>query len=316
VKASTAIITPYLAARYSIQGEITPETLEQAQRNSLYNEIKNKTRHEKLYRARSNELVDIERSSLWLTNGNASVRDEAHLCYLQDRNLFGGAPGICPHCKEKTKSVDHLATQCSRMLGHDYTRRHNEVVRSIHLFLCNKYGIKKSKCLRTHSVQEISANANVEIRVDTAVAKSTKQSANRPDIVVHDKKKREIILIEVGITSRDQLTIVENEKKQKYDVLANEMGAMRRCRTRIIPDVLTWDGIVTKYHKIYAKDIGLSTKIQSYTQFIALKKTLESISYDYRRGGDITAENSPEMQRPAGSEGKDRTEEVGNETSE
>eukprot|EP00734_Pompholyxophrys_sp_LG126_P000377 Pompholyxophrys_sp_v1_NODE_145_length_1573_cov_1.496047.p1 type:complete len:206 gc:universal NODE_145_length_1573_cov_1.496047:1181-564(-) len=174
------------------------------------------------------------------------------------------------------------------MLGHDYTRRHNEVVKCIHLFLCNKYGIKRSKRLRTHSVQEISANADVEIRVDTTVATSTKQSANRPDIVVHDKKRREIILIEVGITSQDQLTIVENEKKRKYDVLANEMGAMHKCRTKIIPYVLTWDGIVTRFHKTYSKEIGLTTKIESYIQFIVLKKTLESISYDYRRGGEET----------------------------
>ena len=124
-----------------------------------------------------------------MTHGNISAKEEAYLCYLQDRNLFGGAPGVCPHCKERTKSVDHLATQCSRMLGHDYKRRHNEVVKCLHLFLCNKYGIKRSKGLRTHSVQEISANANVEIRVDTTMATSTKQSANRPDIVVHDKKR-------------------------------------------------------------------------------------------------------------------------------
>lgn len=81
------------------------------------------------------------------------------------------------------------------------------------------------------------------------------------------------------------MTIVENEKKRKYDILANELGAMHNCKTRIIPYVLTWDGIVTKFHKTYTKEIGLTTKIQSYIQFIVLKKTLESISYDYRRGG-------------------------------
>ena len=179
----TALIVPYLKIRYNIIGDITLKILEIAQKEYLYSEIKNKTRHEKLYRAKSNEMVDMVQSSLWMTHGNVSAKDEAHLCYLQDRNLFGGAPGICPHCKERPKTVDHLATQCNRMLGHDYTRRHNEVVKCIHLFLCNKYGIKKSKRLRTHSVQEISANADVEIRVDTTVATSTKQSANRPDIV-------------------------------------------------------------------------------------------------------------------------------------
>ena len=292
---STAIIVPYLKIKYNIQGEVSLKILEDAQKSFLYSEIKNKTRHEKLYRAKSNEMVDLEKSSLWMTHGNISAKDEAHLCYLQDRNLFGGAPGICPHCKERPKSVDHLASQCNRMLGHDYTRRHNEVVKCIHLFLCNKYGIKRSKRLRTHSVQEINANADVEIRVDTTVATSIKQSANRPDIVVHDKKRKEIILIEVGITSQDQLQIVENEKKRKYDILANEMGAMHNCKTRIIPYVLTWDGIVTKFHKSYTKEIGLTTKIESYIQFIVLKKTLESISFSYRRDGEENIQDSQEV---------------------
>ena len=144
-------------------------------------------------------------------------------------------------------------------------------------------------------MQEITANSEVEIRVDTTVSTSTKQSANRPDIVVHDKKRKEIILIEVGITSQDQLQIVETEKKRKYDILANELGAKHNCKTRIIPYVLTWDGIVTKYHNLYAKEIGLTTKIQSYIQFIVLKQTFESISFEYRREGLDVTEDYLEM---------------------
>ncbi len=79
------------------------------------------------------------------------------------------------------------------------------------------------------------------------------------------KKRREIITIEVGITSQNQLTIVENENK------------------RIIHYVLTLDWIVTNFHKTYTKEIGLTTKIQSYIQFIVLKKTLESIPYEYKK---------------------------------
>lgn len=79
---STALIVPYLATRYNIQGEVMKETLEVAQKSYLYNEIKSKTRHEKLYRAASNKLVDLESSSLWQTKGNISTKEEAHLCYL------------------------------------------------------------------------------------------------------------------------------------------------------------------------------------------------------------------------------------------
>ena len=57
------------------------------------------------------------------------------------------------------------------------------------------------------------------------------------------------MLIEIGITNQDLLQEVENEKKRKYDLLANELGLMYKCKTKIIPFVLTWDGVVTIHHK-------------------------------------------------------------------
>ncbi|KAI5173292.1 hypothetical protein PAEPH01_1883, partial [Pancytospora epiphaga] len=60
---------------------------------------------------------------MWLKNGNIRPQDGARYCYLQDRNMFGGEQTKCPHCKERLKTVDHLATQYDRMLYHDYTQR-------------------------------------------------------------------------------------------------------------------------------------------------------------------------------------------------
>ena len=48
--------------------------------------------------------------------------------------------------------------------------------------------------------------------------------------------------------------------------------------------LLTWDGIVTKLHKKYAQDIGISESVEAYIRAIVLRKTLESISYESRRG--------------------------------
>ena len=112
-------------------------------------------------------------------------------------------------------------------------------MRCIHLGLCTKYGLKAFPRMRNHSVQEIVANENVEIRVDTRVRTGIKIDANRPDILIHDKKRREIILIEIGITSQDRLLTVETEKKRKYDVLANKLGSENNCKTKIILYVLT-----------------------------------------------------------------------------
>ena len=87
------------------------------------------------------------------------------------------------------------------MLYHDYMRRHNEIVRCIHLFLCNKYSIVRRKRLRSHSVQETVSNQDVTINVDCRAHTDIKIQANKPDIVVFDKKRMEITIVEVGITS-------------------------------------------------------------------------------------------------------------------
>ncbi|KAI5155274.1 hypothetical protein ENBRE01_3507, partial [Enteropsectra breve] len=133
------LIKEYLKVKYNAQESITMENIIIAQKNYLYNEIKNKKIHQKLYKIRDYSIIDIKNSSLWLTHGNNSPNTEAHLAYLQDRNVFFGERGLCPHCNRANKTVDHLATQCEKMLFYDYTRRHNEVVKAIHLNICTKY---------------------------------------------------------------------------------------------------------------------------------------------------------------------------------
>ncbi|TBT99547.1 hypothetical protein CWI36_1937p0010, partial [Hamiltosporidium magnivora] len=52
----------------------------------------------------------------------------------------------------------------------------------------------------------------------------------------------------------------------------------------IIAYVMSWDGIVTKYHKMYVKRLEVPMNVEAYIQSIVLKKTVETISFDRRRG--------------------------------
>ncbi|KAM0676700.1 hypothetical protein BDAP_001037 [Binucleata daphniae] len=47
---------------------------------------------------------------------------------------------------------------------------------------------------------------------------------------------------------------------------------------------MTWDGIVTKCHKKYVADIVIQPKTEAYIQSLVLRKTLESLSFEKRRG--------------------------------
>ncbi|TBU13042.1 hypothetical protein CWI38_0550p0030 [Hamiltosporidium tvaerminnensis] len=220
-------------------------------------------------------FYNVNDSSRWLKKGSVRPRDEAVFCYIQDRNVFWRAEGVVNTA---------TPTRCEKMLGHDYTRRHNEVVRCIHLLLLNKYKFKSSKRIRSHSVQEILDNEYAEIRVDTRIKTDVKIRNNRPDIFVLDKRRNKITLIEVGITSQDSLQIVETEKLRKYNLLANELGLIYKCSVEIIPYEITWAGIVTKYHKTYLKRLQIPINVEAYIQSIVIKKTVEMISFDRRRG--------------------------------
>jgi hypothetical protein len=104
---------------------------------------------------------------------------------------------------------------------------------------------------------------------------------NKPDIVVHDKVENEIIIVEVGITSQDQLQTVEVGKIRKY-TLAKELRMIYKCKTTIIPNVLTWNGIVTRsFHKKDQKQLGVDRYIGAYIQSADLNRTFESISLEF-----------------------------------
>ncbi|KAK1348513.1 hypothetical protein LUQ84_002117 [Hamiltosporidium tvaerminnensis] len=57
---------------------------------------------------------------------------------------------------------------------------------------------------------------------------------------------------------------------------------------------MTWDGIVTKYYKSHLKRLEIPMNVEAYIQSIVLKKTVETISFDRRRGleSGLNAEES------------------------
>ena len=59
-----------------------------------------------------------------------------------------------------------------------------------------------------HKVEKFTENERASTKVDTPIMTDVKIQFNKPDIVVHDKIQNEIIIIEIGITSIDNLKTV------------------------------------------------------------------------------------------------------------
>ncbi|KAK1347840.1 hypothetical protein LUQ84_002821 [Hamiltosporidium tvaerminnensis] len=93
-KTHLSLIKNFLKIKYGLEEEVTIKKLEEAQHANLYNEIKNRKLHSKLYSARNNEPVSVNDSSRWLKKGSVRPRDEVLFCYIQDRNVLWGAEGM------------------------------------------------------------------------------------------------------------------------------------------------------------------------------------------------------------------------------
>lgn len=76
--------------------------------------------HNKLFKE-SNFQNEINDSSIWLKRDKISLKTQANLCNLQDRNILSNK-FKCIHCKTVTITVEHLATRCGKMLYYDYKK--------------------------------------------------------------------------------------------------------------------------------------------------------------------------------------------------
>ncbi|XP_029657725.1 uncharacterized protein LOC115231995 [Octopus sinensis] len=282
-KTHLATIEEYLKHKYSLEDSLLLEKklLSDAQNKRLLDQTFSKSLYSILYKNSKEDFVKVEDFSHWLARGNDSPRSEGLFCLLQDKNLFFADHNLmCPHCMKWKKTVDHCATRCEKMLHGDYVRRHNEVVRCI--YLCREFGLKNEKKLKIHSVQTVSVNEFVEIKVDTFIKTDIILEHNKPDLFVFDKKNNRIFLIEVGITSSPNLQQVEVEKLRKYDLLSKELELIYHANVKIVPIVLTWDGLVTSKFQQYAQSLNINERTHAYIQSLTIKKTLESMIVSYR----------------------------------
>ncbi|KAF7684662.1 hypothetical protein TCON_0154 [Astathelohania contejeani] len=103
-KTHLSLIKHYLRLRYYLD-DVSVKSVINAQHDLLYGKINNKKLHEKLYRARLNEHINLKDSSTCMTHENNNPRVEALYCYIQDRNSFCGetAP-LCQHCGQAKKN--------------------------------------------------------------------------------------------------------------------------------------------------------------------------------------------------------------------
>ena len=128
--------------------------------------------------------------------------------------------------------------------------------------LSKKYGLNNSKKMKYYEAQQVLSNERVKIKSDIPILTELRLEHNKPDLMVHDLRSKQITLIEVGITNKHILANTETTKWRKYELLANDLKCMYQGHSvEIIPVVMTWNGWVTHLFKKYMKKLEVKNRL-------------------------------------------------------
>ena len=258
-------------------GTASLKEIKDMQQNKLAEKINDKCVHRVFLSDTKRSEVCKEESARIFTNSNVSPKEEAQIQMLQDRNYFWKKKN-CEKCGSPN-SVEHMATKCISRLHNEYKRRHDEAVKCIAMKLYNNNSAQKVKHIRKFTIGDIIQNGTTTIHFDRKFKTTNYIKYNHPDIVMIDKSTSKITIIEVGITSIDNLTRVTNEKRQKYQPLAEELASINKLKEiDILPIIYTFDGLTTRTTKRSLEIIRMNNKEKAYLQSRIIKRSSEIIN--------------------------------------
>ena len=129
---------------------------------------------------------------------------------------------FCRMCGNKNKTASHIISECSMLAQREYKQRHDNVAKYVHWRLCEKYELDRANKWYDHKPDGIIENANHKTLWDVMIQCDREIEAHRPEIVVVDKEKREVKIIDVAIPGDARVCEKELEKIDKYKPLKDE----------------------------------------------------------------------------------------------
>jgi hypothetical protein len=94
-------------------------------------------------------------------------------------------------------------------------------------------------------LKPVHENGDVTLLWNQAVYRDREVTANRPDIIIKNKKEKTCTLIDVAIPTDRNVVQLEVEKKLKYKSLCTEIQRMWNLKCTIVPVTNGATGIVT-----------------------------------------------------------------------
>jgi hypothetical protein len=149
-------------------------------------------------------------------------------------------------CKQHEETTDHLTSGCPILAKNEYLMRHDKIGAHLHYSICKATGIETTDTWYTHTDRPVCEHEDVTVLWNQGVHTDREVKANKPDIIIKNKKEKTCIVIDVAMPAERNVTQNDAEKKLKYRSLCIEIQRMWPMKCMIIPVVLGATGIVTR----------------------------------------------------------------------
>ena len=124
--------------------------------------------------------------------------------------------------------------------------RHDKVCTHLHYSICKVLDIETTDKWYTHMPKSVSEEGDVTVLWNQAVHTDREVTANRPDIIIKNKKEKTCTLIGVAIPADRNVVQKEVGMKLKYKSLCIQIQRMWNLKCTIIPVITGATGIVTR----------------------------------------------------------------------
>ena len=224
--------------------------------------------------------VDKELTHKWLQSSGLKAETEGFVIAAQDQSLAtgyyqhkiikNGTDPKCRLCHESDESIKHIISGCPVLAKKEYLERHDKALTYIHWNICKYYQIQVTSKWYEHKPSKVAEGKDVTILWDMPINTDKEIKANRPDIVIKNKRKRLRTLIDMAVPSGRNVASKEVEKISKYKDLEIEISKMWSMNTIVIPVVIGALGLMRKGINRYVEQIPGNIRVEELQKTVLL----------------------------------------------
>ena len=152
--------------------------------------------------------VDQEKTHRWLNAAGLKAETQGFIIAAQDQSLptrwyqhnILKKPDVDPKYRlggRFQETIDHLVSGCPELAKTEYIHRHNKAAAHMHWKIRKEFDIEVKERWYEHEPKTVSENDSVTTLWDMLIHTDGTIAANRPDIVLTNKKDKTCLVIDM-----------------------------------------------------------------------------------------------------------------------